>query len=116
MKLQNALSDIKYNRLKRPPVGGLLNWNIMKMLIFVEKYGILSKNQFLRRYFMRSGMTIFGVVVVILAFAMIMTCPAAKENFWKEHSKEHRKSLILVFTSLVGLLVMVAYLMSHVGL
>jgi len=61
---------------------------------------------------MREAMTVFGVVSVICIFVIMMRCPDAKENF----SKEHRKSLILIFIPMIALIALVAFLMSHVGL
>ena len=61
---------------------------------------------------MRDAMTVFGVLAVIGMFAMILRCPDARENF----SKEHRKSLIYVIVPMIALIVLVAFLMSHVGL
>lgn len=82
------------------------------MLIFVEKYGILNAHQNLRRGYMREAMTVFGVVAVIWIFVMMMRCPDAKENF----SKEHRKSLMLAIIPMIVFIILVALLMSHVGL
>ena len=65
---------------------------------------------------MRDVMTVLGVLAVIAVFAMILRCPDAKENFSKEHLKLHRKSLLLVFSLMIGLLVIVSYLLSHVGM
>ena len=61
---------------------------------------------------MRDVMTVLGVVAIIGVFAMILRCPDAKENF----SKEHRKSLIYAIVPMIVLMILVAYLMSHVGL
>lgn len=61
---------------------------------------------------MRETMTVLGVVAVIVVFVMMMRCPDAKENF----SKEHRKSLILIFIPMIVLIALVAFLMSHVGM
>ena len=61
---------------------------------------------------MREAMTVFGVAAVIVIFVMMLRCPDAKENF----SKEHRKSLVLIFIPMIALIVLVALLMSHVGL
>lgn len=61
---------------------------------------------------MREVMTVLGVVAVIWIFVMMMRCPDAKESF----SKEHRKSLILIFIPMIVLIALVALLMSHVGL
>ena len=65
---------------------------------------------------MRDVMTVLGVVAVVVVYAMILRCPDAKEYLNKENLKLHRKSLILVFISMIGLLVIVVYLLSHVGL
>ena len=61
---------------------------------------------------MREVMTVLGVLAVIGMFAMILRCPDAKESF----SKEHRKSLIYAIGPMIVLMILVAYLMSHVGL
>ena len=61
---------------------------------------------------MREVMTVLGVMAALWTFAVIMRCPDAKENF----SKEHRKSLILAMLPMIAFIVLVAVLMSHVGL
>ena len=61
---------------------------------------------------MRKVMTVLGVVAVIVVYVMILRCPDAKENF----SKEHRKSLVVAILPMIVLIVLVAFLMSHVGL
>ena len=61
---------------------------------------------------MRDVMTVLGVLAVIGMFAMILKCPDARENF----SKEHYKSLIYAIGPMIVLMILVAYLMSHVGL
>ena len=61
---------------------------------------------------MREIMTVLGVIAALWIFAIIMRCPDAKENF----SKEHRKSLVVAILPMIVLIVLVAFLMSHVGL
>ena len=82
------------------------------MLIFVEKYDIVSAHQILRRISMRDFMTVFGVIVVGVVLVMICRCPDAKKNF----SKEHRESVVIAIIPLVLFLILAYYLLSHVGL
>lgn len=65
---------------------------------------------------MQEVMTVLGVAAVIWVFVMILRCPDARENFSEQNLKEHRKSLILVISSMTVLTVLVAWLMSHVGM
>ena len=86
---------------------------LRKTLIFVEKYGILNVQLIFKGgASMREVMTVFGVVVAIGLSVMMLKCPEAKENL----GKEHRKSLIIAIIPLIAFIVLVAYVMSHVGL